>query len=448
MSRRSFAPLVRRKWFLVFLCVPIWATSILAQCVDSSEVNNFKVRRVHFRSLFGRVPKELRRQLDGHRGESYSASRASVYINEIVNFRSNDPTQQKYERLIANKLKLSIKGGQTLLECVEKVEPAECQQSFPGNTQCVDVTIKRYFVEIDGLDSSPYMLLFPRQALAVLYGAMPSTLLGLNPRLDFSGDKGFGPSIGIDTATDLLDLRDIFAKSEGASQPIPAAQARPTPAATPSPTVTPDDLEVTFPAAANASTASVMMSDDGPADLKESDTKLLFTPRARKSLNKSFYDTSTQLMLARTKPLKLLQNLALHGSFNASHLPHGNGDFLTNAATIGFSSDIRFKGDALRLLNVGGGYRWSRNRYFTGDNTSGENISENGFEMRALAEGVFGGGFARAAVWFDGGALIGARRVADGALPWRPATSGMHLIRIVDDHGRSADRDVEVRFTP
>ena len=50
--------------------------------------------------------------------------------------------------------------------------------------------------------------------------------------------------------------------------------------------------------------------------------------------------------------------------------------------------------------------------------------------------------------WFDGGALIGARRVTDGALPWRPATSGMHLIRIVDDRGRSADRDVEVRFTP
>jgi penicillin-binding protein 1C len=49
--------------------------------------------------------------------------------------------------------------------------------------------------------------------------------------------------------------------------------------------------------------------------------------------------------------------------------------------------------------------------------------------------------------WFDGGALIGARAVADGALPWRPAAEGAHLIRIVDDHGRSAERDVEVRFT-
>ena len=49
--------------------------------------------------------------------------------------------------------------------------------------------------------------------------------------------------------------------------------------------------------------------------------------------------------------------------------------------------------------------------------------------------------------WFDGNALIGDRAVRDGALSWRPATGGAHLIRIVDDHGRSAERDVDVRFT-
>jgi hypothetical protein len=42
--------------------------------------------------------------------------------------------------------------------------------------------------------------------------------------------------------------------------------------------------------------------------------------------------------------------------------------------------------------------------------------------------------------------LIGAQPVADGALPWRPATSGVHLIRVVDDHGRSAEREVEVHI--
>ncbi len=48
--------------------------------------------------------------------------------------------------------------------------------------------------------------------------------------------------------------------------------------------------------------------------------------------------------------------------------------------------------------------------------------------------------------WFDGRALIGSRAVAEGPLPWRPTSPGAHLIRIVDDHGRSAERDVTVQF--
>ena len=48
--------------------------------------------------------------------------------------------------------------------------------------------------------------------------------------------------------------------------------------------------------------------------------------------------------------------------------------------------------------------------------------------------------------WFDGSALIGARTVAEGALAWRPAEAGVHLIRLVDDHGRSSERDVDVQI--
>ncbi len=53
----------------------------------------------------------------------------------------------------------------------------------------------------------------------------------------------------------------------------------------------------------------------------------------------------------------------------------------------------------------------------------------------------------RQVFWFDGAALIGVRPVADGPLPWRPAAGGMHLVRVVDDHGRSAERDVDVQFS-
>jgi membrane carboxypeptidase/penicillin-binding protein PbpC len=49
--------------------------------------------------------------------------------------------------------------------------------------------------------------------------------------------------------------------------------------------------------------------------------------------------------------------------------------------------------------------------------------------------------------WFDGTALIGKISVNEGALTWRPSTEGLHLIRVIDDHGRAAERDVRVQFT-
>lgn len=50
--------------------------------------------------------------------------------------------------------------------------------------------------------------------------------------------------------------------------------------------------------------------------------------------------------------------------------------------------------------------------------------------------------------WFDGRALIGNAPVSSGAMPWRPTSDGVHLIRIVDDHGRAAERDVQVQIVP
>ncbi|HXS96472.1 MAG TPA: penicillin-binding protein 1C [Candidatus Limnocylindrales bacterium] len=55
-------------------------------------------------------------------------------------------------------------------------------------------------------------------------------------------------------------------------------------------------------------------------------------------------------------------------------------------------------------------------------------------------------GDVREMFWFDGAALIGKVRVAAGALPWRPSVDGAHLIRVIDDHGRAAERDVAVQF--
>jgi penicillin-binding protein 1C len=49
--------------------------------------------------------------------------------------------------------------------------------------------------------------------------------------------------------------------------------------------------------------------------------------------------------------------------------------------------------------------------------------------------------------WFDGPALITSQEIADGSFGWRPTSAGVHLVRVVDDHGRSDERDVEIEFS-
>jgi penicillin-binding protein 1C len=64
----------------------------------------------------------------------------------------------------------------------------------------------------------------------------------------------------------------------------------------------------------------------------------------------------------------------------------------------------------------------------------------------AIALDASAAGDVRQLFWFDGTALLAARAIADGALAWRPDSPGHHGIRVVDDHGRSAERDVEIEF--
>ena len=378
---------------LLFFTALSWTRPAQAQCVDSSQVNDFKVRNVKFKTLFGLIPKDLATRLNSHRGDSYSAYKASEYINEIRQFYSTDPAQQKYEQLIANKLKFSIKAGRTSLECVEPVNPGECQAALPGTTQCVDVTIKRYFVDVDALNASPYLLLFPRSGLAALYGAMPRPLLALNPDFGAFQDKRFGPSASVDTATDLLDLGKVL---EG--EPAATAAATPLPA---QPSVSTEE-EATFTFGPGNTSSQ---QEEPSVTPNTSDTKLLLTLKGRKSLAKDFYDTSTKLSFARTKPLNVFQDVRFDLGFTGAHVPQGNGDYFRNAFWLDFNTDLRLRRN---IVNVGGGYRWSRNQLFADDgNIPAQVNSEHAFGMRAIGDGSVKKGLVRAAVWFENNSFAG-----------------------------------------
>jgi hypothetical protein len=408
MEQPRLKALFQRASFSALLIVLAWAVPAQAQCVDGSKVQGFKVRSIKVQTLFGKIPDALQQQLDGHRGDGYSADQAITYIREVTKFIDEDPVQQKLQKLIANKLKFSVKAAYYDVGCLHPVGVAECQASFkndPGGpvTQCVDVTLNGKNLELDALNSSPYLLLIPRSTLVALFGAIPRPLLALNPSFGADQDRKFGPSLGIDTSTDLLDLKRIAGAKE--STPAPAAAA-PSPAATPvAATPTDDPLSITL-TKKNAQTTAVGESPPAPLVEETSDNKLLLSVKGRKSLTESFYDTETGLTFERTEPLARFQRLAFEVKFDAFNVPHGQGSFLRNAGSIGFSTDISLKSSPFNLLSFTGKYRWSRNRFFSESGLLPTEIaSENGFESRFVADGNIKKGLTRAIVWFDGGGL-------------------------------------------
>jgi hypothetical protein len=359
MRTRKVTAVSRRLFWLAAFSLLVVLNGY-GQCVDSSEVNNFRVRSIRFRTLFGRTPKALREKLDSHKGEAYSALKASEYIREINDYLQSDPVQHKYEQLVANKLRFSVKGVYTELDCVKKLRAADCERAFPnsGNTECVDVSIRRYAVEVDALNSGPYLLLLPRSAITALYGAFPKPLILLNPEFDINQDRKFGPSLSLNTVLDLFTSSDEkLAKAEEES------------------------------------------SDSSPADPDKN--RLLLKLFGRKSFNRPFYVIDSALAFERRRPFKFFQSTELEAKFAAQHLPHGDGELLRNSANIGIRTDLRLTRGPFQLMTLGGTYRRSHNR-FTPPAGPAEVATEDGYTARVLADGVVKSGMLRAGFWLDG----------------------------------------------
>ena len=131
-------------------------------------------------------------------------------------------------------------------------------------------------------------------------------------------------------------------------------------------------------------------------------TKLHFLFDGHKSLQSRFYDTTSVLSLARSRPLEDLTSLALDLSFSAHEEPQGTGVRFNNAVRVGFSTSLNLSKGPLSKLSWGLNYRRSDNRL---ENSAGhlvESRTDNVYESRAFVDGKIAKGFLRGAVWFDG----------------------------------------------
>ncbi len=360
-------------------------------------INGFVVREVRVEAFLGLVPAGLKAQLNLHRGEPYSALRASAYQEEVTQYLS---LHQAVESLLAQGDKLVASASLVDLQCVDRIDPKQCTSSFPGQQplvqQCVDVVLKVYSLDINVLNSSPYLVLLPRSALTKFYAMIPRPLLRLNPSITSVRDEAYGYALGFATTTDLLGL----GRSDASNQATHGTDAEP------------ESADGTVPIRDKALEGEVRSpSRATPVPKKSQEVspeQLLLGLKGLKSVNQRYYNGNVNLKWLNTRPRRALQNISLNASFDADERPQGESTYRRNAALVEFEVDVPTSSDLFQLVKIAGNYNYSNNNLSPGVLPSSEAAVQNSFGSQVVTDGMFWKGLVRSALTVDRGLLNGS----------------------------------------
>jgi hypothetical protein len=256
--------------------------------------------------------------------------------------------------------------------CLRRVSEVECRTSLAGMasgiaakgldvSKCVDVTVRPFYVRVDVVKVGSNYLPVPRSNLPTAFGRVPAPLLALAPTFGTSRDRRTGLSQKFDVTTDLLDLPRTLTGE------------------------TPSDVEAGLA--------------QRPPPRK---TRLELKAKGEKSADEPFYNATGRLAFERRETGRMLENIGVVASLDATHDPLGDGKLFRNVARLGLNLTLRPRAGVLDSLTLDAGYRRSNNRFFSDDGQRRELLTEDAFEARALAEGRLLGGFTRLGLWADG----------------------------------------------
>jgi hypothetical protein len=231
--------------------------------------------------------------------------------------------------------------------CTRIVEGPQCGAS----AKCVDVEIQPYYLRLERTRISKLILPIPRSNRPNFFKQTPRALLAFNPMFGVNHDSRYGLSETVEISTDLLTLKPLLKGG-----------------------------------------------DDLPA---ERNTKLNLNLLGRKSLTKPFYDADVTLSLKRRRPGKTLESYSLDGNFVGVQEPWGEGKYFRNSGRLGATLELRPQSEWLGKITASAAYRFSGNRFFSGDQLLAERTSENSFEGRAIIDGRIAGGLIRLGIWAD-----------------------------------------------
>jgi hypothetical protein len=324
----------------------------------------------------------------------------SFYQSEVAKYLAGNETQQANESLVEQGSKLVASGRLIYLECVQPIDEQLCAKSFSADhdqplTHWVDVVLKAYSVDINILNSSPYLLLLPRSAVSTFYAAIPRPILRLNPRLTSAWDRAFGYGLGFNTTTDLLTLGRRNPKPQNArSNNVDLSSTDKTISAD-------DELEIVDTSRSSRTSTVPEPKEEIPS------TQLLLGTQGVKSLTKSYYQGKVSLQLLYTRPARLLQTLSLKGRFDGDQRPQGDISYRQNAAQIEIGAHIATKSSWMQLIQLSGSYIRSHNHLTPQVQFPSESTVENALGLKVLTDGMLKKGLVRSAFTFDHASVDG-----------------------------------------
>jgi hypothetical protein len=307
-------------------------------CRGDKSLQGLPIRRVNIEYRGGWQPTV---NLKFGPGDNFDFPTFSDAHETLLNALNRDRLRDSFELAEQNSVSISF-----VSSCVIAVEGAACGAA----SRCVDITLRPYSVRLDLSNAGGNSIPVPRSNRGTSYSQVPVFLRVFNPTFGIDHDRQTGVSEAAAISTDLLTL--------------PAAFAGKTP--------------------------------------PKRSTKLNLDVRGSKSLNKTFYESNSELTLDSRRTGKTTERLSFFAALSVNRQPLADGRHFNNASRSGAAVKLRTSARLVESVTLAGNYRWSGHRFFKGDPTTPDELTaEQSFESRALLDGAVGDGSWRVGIWLD-----------------------------------------------
>lgn len=319
-----------KKTLLLFCAICTLAASSRGQkkCTDIAPDSSFNVHEVQ---IMGRwVSAQLKQTVTKIIGNRFHDSKVSAAVALVA--KESATSEAYFPPQLAGAVAVSYT---TVNYCAVPDTPGQ-----------VDIVIYPRYLRIDLFHIANNYLPVPRSPKPTFYESVPKSLLAFSPVVGFDMDRRYGPSLLLQTATDLLHL----------SNP-------------------------------SAGTKSL---------------KLNLGLEARKSASENFYKVGSHLQALHSTVTETGFGWEINSGFVKSLQPLGAGQYEFNQGSFQASLQRNLRSAFAKKLAFGVGLHSLSNAFDTSLLRKVQNM-EKGYSLFFVTDGLIAKGFTRLGIWFDQG---------------------------------------------